>query len=466
MKPTDRLAFTPGQVCDPIADPGVAIGTQGGPWGGPIYAQWSFFAPAGTTIEGVNFQRNNHRGGGLLWPLISICSSGVCNGVSDNTAGWIGTQFGAGGWTSFHSFIGCSISSCSSGGWVYVSNLQFTMSDSASPVVTSLGGSLLAGGVRRGSESLSVRANDAGAGLRSLAVTVNGATIESRTLGCALISGGISNYMRPCGNANEAFSVNTEGAPWVEGQNTLEVCASDFAAGGNANVGCAQTTVVIDNSCPTSAGAPQATAIDAALQEEGEKSELSPSVSVRSDEGATVRGQLSGPRGPVGGANVCLYEKIDVPGDIRRLAQTTKTKSDGTFGVQVEPGPSRQLDVVYRFNNQVIERAQLYLDSSVKPELKMKPKKGLTNGETTGFFGEIPGPNQDSRGVSLQAKAGKKWRTFKQIKTNSEGKFRGRYKFNHTRGRVTYKFRARVKRQGGYPYSPGSSAKRKVRVRG
>jgi hypothetical protein len=68
--------------------------------------------------------------------------------------------------------------------------------------------------------------------------------------------------------------------------------------------------------------------------------------------------------------------------------------------------------------------------------------------------------------VTLQARVGKKWRSFKQLQTDSKGSFKGKYRFTQTHGRVRYVFRALVKKQGGYPYSPGSSKKRKLVVRG
>jgi hypothetical protein len=78
----------------------------------------------------------------------------------------------------------------------------------------------------------------------------------------------------------------------------------------------------------------------------------------------------------------------------------------------------------------------------------------------------VPGPNADGRAVAMQARVGRKWRTFKQLRTDSDGRYRGRYRFTQTTGRVRYVFRALVKRQGGYPYEPGGSPKRKLVVHG
>ena len=68
--------------------------------------------------------------------------------------------------------------------------------------------------------------------------------------------------------------------------------------------------------------------------------------------------------------------------------------------------------------------------------------------------------------MALQARVGRKWRTFKQVQTRDGGRFHGKYRFTQTVGRVRYIFRALVKNQSGYPYDPGASRKRKLVVRG
>ena len=121
--------------------------------------------------------------------------------------------------------------------------------------------------------------------------------------------------------------------------------------------------------------------------------------------------------------------------------------------------------MAYRYGNHQIQSPNLYLDSSVMPTLRLT-RSSLSNGHSVGFRGRIPGPGNDGRGVTLQAKVGKKWRSFKQLQTDSNGRFRGKYRFTQTHGTVLYVFRALVKKQGGYPYSPGASQKRKLLVRG
>ncbi len=132
-------------------------------------------------------------------------------------------------------------------------------------------------------------------------------------------------------------------------------------------------------------------------------------------------------------------------------------RSDGSFALEIDPGPSRSFDVVYRYNDRVAEKKRLHLESVVVPTFKIVGRRSLRNGQNVRFRGRLPGPNADGRGISLQARAGRKWRTFKQVRATSDGTFRGIYRFTQTIGLAQYTFRARVKKQGNYPYSPGHS---------
>ena len=178
-----------------------------------------------------------------------------------------------------------------------------------------------------------------------------------------------------------------------------------------------------------------------------------------------IRGSLKDASGnPVSGATVCVYQTTDLPDAGRELARTVTTQANGRFATRMDAGPSRTLDLVNRFNTKKISD-RVELDSTVVPTLDI-PKKSLTNGQAATFLGRLPGPNAEGRAVALQARVGRKWRTFKQLRTDSDGHFHGRYRFTQTSGRVRYVFRALVKSQSGYPYEPGASRKRKLIVRG
>jgi hypothetical protein len=98
--------------------------------------------------------------------------------------------------------------------------------------------------------------------------------------------------------------------------------------------------------------------------------------------------------------------------------------------------------------------------------LKLRPRH-LVNGQNLRFKGQIPGPFNEGRSITLQARVGHTWRTFMQLQSSDDGAFHGRYKFkNSTLARARYTFRARVKEQNGYPYRPGNSKRKRVIVRG
>jgi len=217
----------------------------------------------------------------------------------------------------------------------------------------------------------------------------------------------------------------------------------------------------VDNSCPSSGGT-------AAADLEGGADvggQLKSRATVTSKLQPVIRGGLEdGAGGPVVGASVCLYETVDLPDASRQLVSTATTQSNGRFATRLDAGPSRRIDLVYRYNDRILG-GKVELDSRVVPTLQIA-KKNLQNGDAARFRGHVPGPNAEGRAVAMQARVGRKWRTFKQLRTDSDGRFRGRYRFTQTRGRVQYVFRALVKRQGGYPYEPGSSPRRKLVVRG
>ena len=241
----------------------------------------------------------------------------------------------------------------------------------------------------------------------------------------------------------------------MDGRNDVAICSTDV--GGNSS-SCVRRTVTVDNSCPGSGGT-GAAILDAGADIRGK---LSDRAAIRSNEHPVVRGALKdGAGNPVSGAAVCIYETIDLADASHELVSKVTTQSNGRFATTLDAGPSRQLDFVYRHNNGVL-RDDAELDSVVVPTLAIA-KKRLANGQAEGFTGRLPGPNADGRAVALQARAGRKWRTFKQLRTDVDGGFRGKYRFTQTIGRIRYSFRALVKRQGGYPYEPGHSRKRKVR---
>lgn len=448
-------------------------------WGGPVYGIWTVTAPPGTTILGgsVNsFVIDGATGGpaqGSGWDgyTATYDDAGTRQILSDESGGTT-TTLPNSPWRSVSAVMNCGrAGGCGPPGntvFAELSNVRLTLADSQAPTVTSFGGELATGGSHNGTVGLTVSGSDIGSGVSDVIVKVNGSEIGRPAVSGCNADAGTAYQFSPCPSVATVSmpAVNTDASPWQTGPNTLEACPRDYANGGSGpNVGaCAMTTVYIDNSCPASTGPTVATNIDAALQ--SGKSPPRPSLEVRSTDKTTVLGDLTGPSGTVAGATVCVYERLDLPGQARTLVTTTNTHRDGSFEAEIPRGPSRVLDVVYRYNENQVESGHLQLDSTVVPELKLAPRH-LANGDNLRFKGQIPGPFNDGRAITLQARVGHTWRTFKQLQSRRDGSFRGRYTFkNSTLVRARYTFRARVKSQNGYPYQPGSSKRKHVIVRG
>ena len=310
-----------------------------------------------------------------------------------------------------------------------------------------------------GVQTINATVNDSGGGARSIVVYVNGIGSASSDF-CVPNYGGSYTSLKPCpdSSGSRALQLDTEhGAGWVNGANDVKICGYDV--GGNQSP-CIQKTVQVDNSCAASGGT-TATSLDSGAEVGGQ---LRRRAQVTSNDAPVIRGTLTAGGAPVAGATVCIYQTIDLPDAGRELATAVTTQPNGRFATRLDPGASRTVDLVYRYNTKKLTD-RVELDSTVVPTL-MVPKKKLANGQSAIFLGQLPGPNADGRAVALQARSGKKWRTFKQLRTDADGKFKGKYRFTHTSGRQRYVFRALVKSQNGYPFEPGASHKRKVIVRG
>ncbi len=138
--------------------------------------------------------------------------------------------------------------SLEAGSWSGLRAVTITLEDPGAPGVA-IGGELLGGGWRRGTQGIFLSAADAGAGLRFAETTVDGARVALTEFDCAkaLIGGEWrATAMRPCQLAAGAGQpVATAG--FSDGPHLVAACVVDFAA----NSGCAPPRqVLIDNNPP------------------------------------------------------------------------------------------------------------------------------------------------------------------------------------------------------------------------
>ena len=93
----------------------------------------------------------------------------------------------------------------------------------------------------------------------------------------------------------------------------------------------------------------------------------------------------------------------------------------------------------------------------------------MVNGEYVVFRGRLAGGWIPATGalVELQVYSRRDWRTFAQPRASQRtGRWAYRYRFETVRGRASFRFRARVRRQPGLPFVTGSSRSVRVRVHG
>jgi hypothetical protein len=95
-------------------------------------------------------------------------------------------------------------------------------------------------------------------------------------------------------------------------------------------------------------------------------------------------------------------------------------------------------------------------------------RRWLRNGQAVTFVGRVRGRPLPPGGklVEVQAHFRGRWRTISTVRTDRTGRWRFPYRFGATLGRVTYRFRAQLPAEGGYPFATGHSSVAKVMVIG
>jgi hypothetical protein len=190
-------------------------------------------------------------------------------------------------------------------------------------------------------------------------------------------------------------------------------------------------------------------------------------------ESAVIAGALTTAAGtPLAGATLCLEEQMIGAGadasDRVVIARTglTQTDAGGNYVYRLPAGPSREVVVVYQGGLGEATAAVRYF-APAGPTLRVAPRRTRNKGRPVRFWGKLPGPQAPGRVVVLQAARGSDgWITFRQMTTDSEGRFESSYLFNRTFYDYTYTFRALVPRQAGYPWFTGASPLVSVEVKG
>ena len=181
---------------------------------------------------------------------------------------------------------------------------------------------------------------------------------------------------------------------------------------------------------------------------------------VTASHGRTLRltGRLANSDGhPIAGATVEALERLP-DGSALPLGFAT-TGEFGGFRYVVTA--TRNRDLMFRYSgSKRIGAATATVVVFVPAASSMRvSRERAINGQEVVFSGRVGTRPIPAGGklVELQAYFRSRWRTFSTVRTTPTGQWRFPYRFGATVGRVTYRFRAVIPTEGGYPFVTGRS---------
>lgn len=216
-----------------------------------------------------------------------------------------------------------------------------------------------------------------------------------------------------------------------------------------------------DSSGGVASGSPQLTV---SFEQNGK-----PKVAARYGRTVVVRGHLTDSGGsPISDAQVAYTALSTKAGARLQNLGAVRTDSAGAFSLAVATKlGSRQLRFAYspQLGGAVAVTAQAQLDVMAPVTFKVGPKR-VRNKHSVVFAGKLSAGPMPRRGklVNLQVVVDGRWHTFATVRSSTTGKFRYRYRFTRTYGRVTYRFRALSRYEAAYPFVAGHSKTVRVRV--
>lgn len=305
-----------------------------------------------------------------------------------------------------------------------------------------------------GRRKLKIDAADAGGGLKSLALVLDGKEVAivpfSRRVdsGCGAVLAGRAS----CPNRSQrSFDIDT--ALLANGAHELVLRLRD-AAGNQVD----SAPLLITTNNPTAPGV--FTRLTAGLGTSSENARL-PSRKLRYGTPATLAGFVTNAAGAgMPNVRVRITPRIGGPKGSARAVIETTTDATGRYGIPVPVGPSRSFEVRSFAGEAVsaVTRANLSVAVPVRLRASRRGRRVVR------LRGSVPADPRPAQGVlvDIQAKSGKRYFPFRVLRTDPRGNFSLTYRF---RGRGTFRVRAVVKQQGGLPFATGRSTAHRFRVR-
>lgn len=448
------------------------------------YAQLEFNAPADTIIQSYTLWRSVQVGSWYNWRYYEKTASGTlverdgCYGVrgcssKGNTSNPLAdaNKVGASNrydLTGLRLQLTCGKSD--SGGEACpaqspAANLRLyradiVLRDDAAPVMSAPSGPLVdPTHPVTGAQPVTISATDRGGGVYQATLEVDGQRVQTTTLDG---NGGRCvapfRYALPCKlSASATVPFDTSGL--ADGPHQLRVLVSD-AAGNEAAWG-PVTITTANGSCNPE---PRVKTLNLRA---GTGSRLRGHVTTTYGRRVRIRGRLRGSDGkPLAGAQLCVAAHEDAAGRPLTPAGTVTTDAHGRFTYLVKRGPSRRFYFVRRVPGGAVSRNVLV---RVRAPVSLRiHRHTLRTGDTLALHGRIRGGRIPPGGllVLMEAPRDGQWQPFGSIRTNAKGRFTFRYTFTRTRGVQSYRLRARVPSQTGYPFAAGAAHAVRVRVTG
>jgi hypothetical protein len=169
---------------------------------------------------------------------------------------------------------------------------------------------------------------------------------------------------------------------------------------------------------------------------------------------------------PLVGAQVNVYATPREGAE--RLAGTATTNDSGRYAVDIEARSSQALRFVYPGTATILP-VQDTATLLVKGRSSLKVDRGrVLNGQKVAFSGRVRGRPLPSAGklIEMQVRLSDDWQTFRTTRSGPKGGWRVSYRFERTCGLQSFRFRARLPGEAGYPLEAGGSRGLTVRVKG
>lgn len=198
----------------------------------------------------------------------------------------------------------------------------------------------------------------------------------------------------------------------------------------------------------------------------GHRTRIASTVRTRFGHSTLLRGRLTAPGGnPIAGTDIEVWQRIALAGTQFERLGSMRTGREGRFKFRIAAGANRV--VRFRYPGTPLRRGatrDVRVGVPAASTIRVSPRTAV-NGEYATFRGRLRGRPIPTGGklVELQVFTRRRWRTFAQPRAAaSSGRWRYDYRFEAVRGRATFKFRARIRREANYPFELGTS--RRVRV--